>query len=575
MKYLRQCCSDLRRFAFVARLALLSFLLCGWIPDALVVAQNANPQAIFDDESAIQRANSLQQDGKWPAALAILQEEQEQILKDGPREPGTAQRLLTLGKRQVELTRSEADPEVREKALNGARIAFTNLADVHKDRIGAVARIHLASIAMLQADPARALEQLRLCPRELLEPQEQIVLDYNIGRAFQELGDSETAATQFRAVLKSSPQFTPALDRLTELVLAAKRDGTLPDPDRILRFADELVEHGNLARAADLARALIQRYDGNWSSRPVPEAVSILCRCWSRNPAGPGTEFVEQAVIDLRKASCPDSLVNDFVRICGRELLTVDVSVIRRGRHQDLTFDPRTEESERFRRGWSQFVTSVADWYAASETPLPPVKSRNAEQAIALYLVAWGADRDNSSASVGLLSLMAPQQNLELFEKYFESLFNAIYQEKGELYVARPQTVTDWERLVRFHTVLGTLCERKGIYGDRSDARTAIGQLSLGIAREQHIRSMTDGSYPGTPELHIRLAACYQKVHQPALALDAWLTAAQLALAAEDIRTADHALQHAMPLLGEKETPEYRRWNQLTQERQTLTQPVR
>ena len=112
------------------------------------------------------------------------------------------------------------------------------------------------------------------------------------------------------------------------------------------------------------------------------------------------------------------------------------------------------------------------------------------------------------------------------------------------MYVAHPTTVSEWETLVHFHTVLGKLLELRGDKpGSSNNPRTPLGQWELAVKAEEQLRKQKGDSFVGSIELYQHLAFCYQRNEQPQQAIEAWLTSAERAVAITDVVYASRILR--------------------------------
>ncbi|MCA9061487.1 MAG: hypothetical protein KDA96_00430 [Planctomycetaceae bacterium] len=512
-----------------------------------VFAQPDQEKTAFPSK-AVQRGVQLKNEGKWSAALATLQDEQNSILVAKEKSPDAAHRLLELGRQQMNLTTvREVDAEVRQKAIRGAIQSFENVKQLEDPHNRAMAQVLLAGAYMQVNDAGKALEQLKSCDRTQFDPQQLTAIDYNIGRALQEQGKNAEAERVFRNVLKSSTGFVPAADRLIEVTIARSQESDDERRKRISSLADEFLSRGNPNQAIKLARQVIQRYEGNWENLIVRDAVGTLCSAWATEYRGPDDQQSAESIAWLQSIRCPGQLIEDYARVVQGDAVEVQFSILEDSYQSNLQFSWMSQKSVHLTQGWSRVITAVADWYAAAEfnpeTRIRNQKRRDARKALFLYMLAWGMDRQNTRASVGVLNLFTPEQDPEFFREYFDGVFDAIFHAKSDMYVAKPETLSDWETLVHFHTVLGKLMELRGDEpGNLNDPRSPLGQWTLAIKAEDRVRNGRKDAFIGSVELYERLSWCYERQQAFEKAFDARLTAAERAVALQDVIKAQEIL---------------------------------
>ncbi len=527
-------------------------------------------------DTATRNAVQLRKDGKWRESLGAFQAEHLSIVNDPDQGPVAAQKLFELGRLQFDLAGEDSDPEVKEKALEGAAESFRSVVRMKDPKSAALARVHLASVYMQKNDAGNALKELEACDRSQFDSQQLTVLDYNIGRALQEQKRLPDAAKAYRTVLANNPGFVPAADRLIDVTVAQSLQENPSEGDSVRRLSDEFLKSGNPDQAIKLARRVIQARESRWEDKVVRDAVGGLCSGWAAKYRGPQDDQIGLYVATLRDADCPADLIKDLERVATGSGVEVGFEILESLRASNLQFKWTQQGSASLTAGWSEFVTSVADWYAFREPrgTDQPLRPRNAERALFLYLLAWGTDRQNTRASLGVVSLFSKKEDPEFFRKYFDRVFDAIFHAKSGMYVAQPETESDWETLVHFHTVLGKLLDQRGDSpGSPDDARSPLGQWSLAINAEDEVRKRKGRSFVGSIELYERLAACYQRSEQVPRANDAWLTGAERAVAVEDVLRATEILK-AVSDTGLSPSQTARR-DQLQARIKSLQQPVK
>jgi hypothetical protein len=76
-----------------------------------------------------------------------------------------------------------------------------------------------------------------------------------------------------------------------------------------------------------------------------------------------------------------------------------------------------------------------------------------------------------------------------------------IFSAKGQAYYEVSGEPADWQDILRFHIVLGTIFENEGIWGPESEPRSAVFQWEHAALAEKKARQR-DHSLPPSPGVH-------------------------------------------------------------------------
>ncbi|MFO1093302.1 MAG: hypothetical protein U0992_08300 [Planctomycetaceae bacterium] len=371
-----------------------------------------------------------------------------------------------------------------------------------------------------------------------------------------------------------NPQFTQAADRIVELAAESS------SADLLRQSSDTLMSDGYLDHAMRLSETVLNRERGQWRDPAMVHSLTTLLRCWAWQFDGPNPEIVARCSGQLAQAGLPDSAVQDFQKVAAGNV-SVSTNPIRGGYdglHPDLSdFWPRLRHSkglESLGAAWSVYVEAIARWHAAPPAAIRKGNDspRKPEIGLALYLIAWGLDRNNLEASNGLLALLEVKEYAPLIEPLFQQVFDALFDAKNELYIARPRSASDWASILQFHIVLGTMAANHDAMGEPgSSPMTAIGQWELGSKAEMQAIENSKGEFRGSPTLHVRLARAYSARDRNDLAIDEWLTALQRSIDIQDLVPAKLALKRAEELLASMSAPQLDRFQSLGQRLQQIS----
>ncbi len=196
----------------------------------------------------------------------------------------------------------------------------------------------------------------------------------------------------------------------------------------------------------------------------------------------------------------------------------------------------------------SAFLTAVGNAFLKESDPV---------RALQRYAMAWGLDPTNSDAVLYVANLLRElPERLDPKGAILEELISALFEEKGEAYLAG-----DLENIVRFHTLLGSIFERRGEWGSLADPRSALFQWHSALRAQQELVDQQDASaLRSVPGLHEKLAAAYRAVGDNARAQEYYAEAAEQFEALGNQAAADRVLAYADDLGTGVEAPAIAEW---------------
>jgi len=152
----------------------------------------------------------------------------------------------------------------------------------------------------------------------------------------------------------------------------------------------------------------------------------------------------------------------------------------------------------------------IGAYYARTGDPL---------KALPRFTAVWALDHSNIQAALSAAGLLQDnRKKIDPQGKILDRFIESIFEEKTFAYRTNSQ---DWENILRFHIVLGTIYADQKQWGhdENSDARTAMFQFSHALRAEEKIHERKPDS-PPSPGLYERLGECYQAIGIEREALD-------------------------------------------------------
>lgn len=425
---------------------------------------------------------------------------------------------------------AQAAPDARPQIRRSAD-AFYDAMQQSNGELRLQAANNYATQKLRLGDAPAALEVLRAVTAEYreaeLDPVAASRTAFNYGRALEQTGDDAAAAAQYLRAFEADPRFAPAEQAVARLALAE------PSPargiERLAALSDRLMERGNYEAAARRLSEGLSREDW-WREPRYGELVDRLVHQLTLAATSPEA-FGETWSGELARLAgalaegAPDEAarLRDVDRVYFGEL--------------PLHFDSREAKGEF--RAWqapgghaalSGLMKSVGDHYSRSGRP---------QSALPRYATAWALDTTNMEAGLYLASLLSATRDQDLLDRFLRRAFD----EKQQAYLGE-----DWESILKFHTVLGSLFEGLEVWGPEHRARSAIFQWRHALNAHERLRRASAGDGTPLPAVRERLALALARDGQTERAWNEYAAATGEYVRLERYADAERAALAAMEL---------------------------
>ncbi len=489
-----------------------------------------------------------------PSNLRVVSETQGDIKKASvPIDSVLTRKLIQDGKKQeleVYVTRAVQQADTMEKkALVNASVADTmsRISISRKDdtelRARAVslyrealpsltgpARLQTANnystMLLKQNKPGQALEVLQSLKEEYQrssDNQGKTAYFYNLGRAYEKSGQTVMAKKAYQQAAIVDPDFSPASRAVTRLLSKVE-----PDAASLGETADWLnavTDKGDLA----LAKKNIQMALNSpklYTKNGFEKILLSLIRHLIEEKCSPA-RFASEWLAELPRLESMQPAAQGMVK----EIKAVYNRVF------PVDFHPGS--GLRYMR----FITAIAGRNGQPELPTRFAKTTGdgfriagaPGMALQRYAIAWTTDTTNMEAAYGIVNILFERSGQAAGEadELLNRFISEVFELKGQAY--RAPVGDDWENILRFHLVLGSIYARKGIWGNPDNPMSAIFQLEHAVQVHSRLlrsgRSAAAGPIAG---VQYALADAYDKSGQLRNAGSMFLNAAQSALFEKD-----------------------------------------
>lgn len=346
---------------------------------------------------------------------------------------------------------------------------------------------------------------------------------YNLGRAYEKSGHSALARDAFQQAALVDPGFSPASRAVSRLLPEVAQDAaSLGDT---ADWLNAVTDRGDLALAEKNIRiALVspKLYTQGGFEKILLSFIRYLVEgecspdrfesAWlPRLPPLESMRSVAQGMVTEVTAIYRHDFPVDFHPGNGLRYLRSIAAAARINGQPELP---------------TRFAKIAADRFRAAGAP---------EMALQRYAMAWTIDTTNMKAAYGIVNVLfeMSEQTAGGSDGLLNRFIREVFELKGQAYKA--PVGDDWENILRFHLVLGSIYSRKGKWGNPDDPMSAIFQLEHAVRVRSRLinsgRSVAAGPIAG---VQYALANAYDKSGDPWKAGPMFLNAAESALAEKD-----------------------------------------
>jgi tetratricopeptide (TPR) repeat protein len=341
---------------------------------------------------------------------------------------------------------------------------------------------------------------------------------FTLGRALETLGRREEAYGSYLRASAADPTFDRAANSARALALGSASEGTgIP---QIVRLVNEQLRQRDFPGAARSLRDALTTVP-HWQPHPrYPDLVEGLLR------------YFTEAAVDREgyRSNWSESLKGvpreNLVPVASRLLSVIDRVFTT---ELPIEFSPAKAESglaaglaPETRRVLSRFLAGIG---------AQNYRARALRPALGAYSHAWALDTTNLEAGLYAANILLVDgdpgagQRLDEGGVILKSFVRELFDEKGQEY--RRQVGTDWGRLVKFHTILGTIFEKQQQWGDESRMDGAIFQWQMARRALDRLPKTDNAALRSAPWVDERLAVAFKGARRPKDALASELRAAE------------------------------------------------
>jgi tetratricopeptide (TPR) repeat protein len=381
------------------------------------------------------------------------------------------------------------------------------------------------TILLRQDKPQKALEVLQPLEQEYTQSNDtagKTAYFYNLGRAYEKSAELTKAKKSYQQAALTDPGFSPASRAVNRLLpKVAKNDEVLAGT---AEWLNAVIDKGDLAQAEKnlqsvLANEELYRLPGFEKIlislirylALVESDVDQFRERWEHRlpPLGTLQPTAQRVTLELKSLYHGD-LEIEFKPESGLRYVNTIFHESRKSGMADLA---------------TRFVKMVGDRYRAARFPA---------WALQRYAIAWSLDTTNMEAAYGAVNVLF--ENVDLLPGATDQLdrfIHEVFELKGQAYKA--PVGEDWENILRFHLVLGSIYTKKEIWGNSYNARSAIFQLEHALHVHSRLAAAKRDEVAGPiAGVQFALGGSYEKTGDKREAGAMYLKAAESAVAEKD-----------------------------------------
>jgi tetratricopeptide (TPR) repeat protein len=434
------------------------------------------------------------------------------LLAPEAKDPSRAAEIDAHYRAAIAVGSSAPDDAVRRQVLRAHNDYAAFLLAQGRGR-DAQAQLKAISAAMTEPGNARAR------PRYL----------YNAGQAAESTGDEDGALAFYQQASALDPSLLSAAQAASRLALAS------PPGGGGIRSSAELVgslmRNGALTAAGEHMKQACRKKE--WASDPSYTSLAttlaeylaaaqvdrrafrrewhdtlLSARAWSGSSAHGVARDRLDGIIRLYEADLP-------ARVLPAHDCAGFWAWCQAAPHDPIPLESQGGHSPAAAISFSRLARVVADDRARAE---------DRRGALARYALAWSIFPESSEAGLYLASFLIESRDAldprgELLDLFVSQLLHG----KGQAYLGR-----DWPNVLRLHMLLGTIFERRGLWGPAYRIETASFQWEHALRAHERLRET--GEAPDlalVPGLNEKLATAYQRLDRPTDALEQSLRAGE------------------------------------------------
>jgi tetratricopeptide (TPR) repeat protein len=470
---------------------------------------SAAPREAIEEE--LQEASALQKLGKPDQAVEVLEGAHQNA--EDPELRYDASMKLGQVKASMAQTQKESGSTDFTREYDAALKHFGEALQSEVPAKRAAATNNIAVIYLKRGNAEGALEALEKISADDFAANERFAFHYNRGRAFEVTKNRVEAVTNYTMAFKDNPQFLPAAERAWDL-LSQRNADQVQLPLVAYDLGRSMLSQGYIARvqssavdalkanaAADGTRPYLALIlEANVAAKMTPDAIARFWQSELSEVAPSAADEVAKACDEFRN---PEK--------SPREFQSSAVAAV-------YPWWCSSGDRDKTLTSFATFLRHIGDSHAGVGV-FPALDDRSDssfDAALNYYLEAWTLDPENLQAAQNIAWVLSQysessEHALGTYNQ-FQDTIDGLFRVKGALYADTDKSPADWQRLLRMHMLLGTIFEKKGIWGHEDEPRSAIFQWNHALTVELKLREEAGQPQFRAPGLHERLGKAYAAV---------------------------------------------------------------
>jgi tetratricopeptide (TPR) repeat protein len=386
------------------------------------------------------------------------------------------------------------------------------------------------SLLMRKGQPAEALKVLSSIESDYdksIDTLSRAQYLYNLARALEINGNIKKAIKKYQKAVAVNPRFKPANRAVFRLLL--NQSGNFETISASVMWLNQSIEYEHIDLVETNLQSIYRKT--SWVKQPNFDRIfepQVSYFTMTKLTTEVFKDNWEKNLAEIKDASSTT------------EKIVKEIIAAYRGEYP-VNFEPDSGANF-FRMSIRRAIKNriiLSKWLKVIGDNF--LREKDANMALQRYTAAWTIDTTYVPAALSVANVLLEwHDDVDPDGKLLSELIFALFEGKSGAYLGG-----DWENILRFHTVLGTIFEKQGKWGSNWDPKSAIFQWEHAIKAYESLEKQTQVWIDPVPGIYINLAKAYEATNRYKDAFDSYLAGGWQAARIGNIEIAKEAVTKA------------------------------